>query len=394
MSDNRNPDLLIFEPQIAGHRLTWLQYITEDFLHAGYRVAWAIDSRNGAKRAIQERLASAFDDIEAISVLDEKNGWRGGSKINAIAECLDLSGAKHVFVNELDEVASNIFRKAAVGVYPPENLKGRLSGVYFRPRFLTDPVWPPGNMIKAAGFRKLLEQEWFENIYLVDEYLMASSRIRSAGHFHFLPDPWSGEYFCSSPNARRDLQIPADKFVFLHYGIGDRRKGLHLAAAAMEKTPSDSRLFLLCAGQIDLEHSLLNHIAALEKKGKARLINRYVSDEEERMIFAATDAVLLPYIHHYGSSGVLSRAAAAGKLVIASDEGLLARRVRDHGLGLLFPTNDVPALQQRMTEAAALSREQRAGYQEKLLHYAGTCSRKNFRQALIAPWVRTGKTDM
>ncbi|HQI24955.1 MAG TPA: hypothetical protein PLV15_08945 [Smithella sp.] len=68
MSDNRNPDLLIFEPQIAGHRLTWLQYITEDFLHAGYRVAWAIDSRNGAKRAIQERLASAFDDIEAISV--------------------------------------------------------------------------------------------------------------------------------------------------------------------------------------------------------------------------------------------------------------------------------------------------------------------------------------
>jgi len=112
------------------------------------------------------------------------------------------------------------------------------------------------------------------------------------------------------------------------------------------------------------------------------------------MIFSATDAVLLPYIHHYGSSGVLSRAAAAGKLVIASDEGLLARRVRDHGLGLLFPTNDVPALQQRMTEAAALSREQRAGYQEKLLHYAGTCSRKNFRQALIAPWVRTGKTDM
>ncbi len=385
MSSDQNPDLLIFEPQIAGHRLTWLQYITEDFLQGGFSVVWAVDLRTEAKRAIQERLAHRFNGIAMISVFDEQNQWRGGSKINAIAECLKISRAKNVFVNELDDVASNVLRKAALGIYPPSNLKGNLSGVYFRPRFLSDPRWPPGNAIKASGFRRLTEQQWFHHLYLVDEYLISSASVHYAGNFHFLSDPWAGDYLCSLPVARQAISIPADKFVFLHYGIGDRRKGLHLAVTAVEKTAPDSRIFLLCAGQ-NLERSLLKRIEALEKRGKAKLLNRYISDEEERLIFCAADAVLLPYIHHYGSSGVLSRAAAAGKMVIASDEGLLARRVREHDLGLLFPTNDINALHECMMAACALDEERRMQRQQKLLHYSKTCSRESFRQALLAPW--------
>jgi len=392
MSSNQNPDLLIFEPQIAGHRLTWLQYVTEDFLQGGFSVAWAVDLRTESKRVIQERLTPRFNGISMISVFDDQNTWRGGSKINSIAECLKISRAKYVFVNELDEVASNVLRKAAVGIFPPANLKGNLSGVYFRPRFLSDPLWPPGNVIKASGFRRLIEQQWFRHIYLVDEYLISSASMNYAGNFHFLPDPWAGDYLCSLPVARQSINIPAEKFVFLHYGIGDRRKGLHLAVAAVERTAPDSRIFLLCAGQ-NLERSLLKRIEGLEKRGKAKLLNRYISDEEERIIFCAADAVLLPYIHHYGSSGVLSRAAAAGRMVIASDEGLLARRVREHDLGLLFPTNNINALHECMMAASALDEERRTQLQQKLLHYAKTCSRENFRQALLAPWhAKNGQT--
>jgi glycosyltransferase involved in cell wall biosynthesis len=110
-----------------------------------------------------------------------------------------------------------------------------------------------------------------------------------------------------------------------------------------------------------------------------------VSDDEERLCFCAADAVLLPYIHHYGSSGVLSRAAAAGKMVIVSDEGLLARRVRDHHLGLLFQANDVHELRQRMTDAVSLNQAERDKFQLMSLRYAGTCSRDVFREALLAP---------
>jgi len=196
-----DPDLLIFEPQIGGHRLTWLQYITEDFLHLGYSITWAVDLRTEAKRIIQERLAPLLTRVSMMSVFNEDGSWRGGSKIKSLAECQKISRAKQIFANELDEFISNVLRRAALGIYPPTSLKGRLNGVYFRPRFLTDPAWPPGNVIKASGFRHLCKQQWFQYIYVLDEYLISSPEIKNNDHFHFLPDLWSGDYSCSSEDA-------------------------------------------------------------------------------------------------------------------------------------------------------------------------------------------------
>lgn len=384
-----DPDILIFEPRIVGHRLTWLRYITEDFLTLGYKIVWAVDLSSSARKIIDEQLVPLFPKVSLLSVFNENGGWRGGSKITSIAECQKISRSQHVFLNELDEIASNLLRRAALGIYPPASLKGRLSGVYFRPRFLTDHVWLPGNIIKASGFQRLCKQQWFRHIYVMDEYLISSLKLTNNGLFHFLPDPWSGDFSCSSEDARRALDIPLDKVVFLHYGIGDRRKGLHLVVDAMEKLAPDSRIFLLCAGKIDHDRALLRRIDSLEKRGSAKLINRYISDEEERFSFCSADVVLLPYIHHYGSSGVLSRAAASGKMVIASDEGLLAKRIREHDLGFLFQTNNVYELQQRMNEAALLNNERRAHFRTTSLQYANTCSRETFRKALISPWCST-----
>ena len=384
-----DPDILIFEPRIVGHRLTWLRYITEDFLDSGYTIVWAVDLRSRARDIIEEQLVPLFPKVSLVSVFNENGGWRGGSKITSLDECRKISQAKHVFLNELDEIASNLLRRAALGIYPPSSLKGRLSGVYFRPRFLTAPVWQLGNIIKAAGFRRLCTQDWFRYIYLMDEYLISSLKDNNKGLFHFLPDPWSGDFSCPSEDARMALDIPVNKIVFLFYGIGDRRKGLHLIVDAMEKLVSDPRIFLLCAGTMNHDRTLLKRIDILEKRGSAKMINRYISEEEERFSFCSADVVLLPYIHHYGSSGVLSRAAAAGKMVIASDEGLLAKRIREHHLGFLFQTENIHELQQRMNEAVLLNNEGRNNFRTTSLHYATTCSREAFRNALLSPWHST-----
>jgi glycosyltransferase involved in cell wall biosynthesis len=383
-----DPDILIFEPRIVGHRLTWLRYTTEDFLDSGYTVAWAVDLRSKTREIIEEQLVPLFPEVSLVSVFNENGGWRGGSKIKSLDECYKKSRAKQVFLNELDEIASSLLRRAAIGIYPPSSLKGRLSGVYFRPRFLTDPFWPPGNIIKAAGFDRLCRQDWFRHIYFMDEYLISSLR-NTRRLFHFLPDPWSGDFSCPSDDARKALDVPANKVVFLFYGIGDHRKGLHLIIDAMEKMASDPRIFLLCAGTMNHDRALLKRIDLLEKRGSAKMMNRYLSEEEERFSFCSADVVLLPYIHHYGSSGVLSRAAAAGKMVIASDEGLLAKRIRGHHLGFLFQTENIREFQQRMTEAVLLDNEGRSQFQAASLHYATTCSREAFRNALISPWQST-----
>jgi glycosyltransferase involved in cell wall biosynthesis len=379
--------LLIFENRTEGHHLHWLRYITEDFLLIGSQVTLALDYRADKKDRIHSHLHGLTEEVSIASVYDPEGALRGGSIVNTIAVCLEESGADEVFMDNLDEIASQCLRRAAVGVYPPRTIRGRLSGVYFRPRFLSDPLWPPGNILKGFGFRELTRRKWFSKIFFMDEYLLETAQHRYPGqNFFFLPDPWDGSFPHNQKEARQKLGIPADRFVFLCYGIGDRRKGLHLAVRALMELPVDPLLHLLCAGSRapDPETSLV--LKTLKEQGRATVLDRYVSDSEQSLCFSASDVVLLPYIEHFGSSGVLSLSAAAGRMVIASDEGLLARRIKEHNLGWVFPSGDAKELKTRMHDASIMSSNERVQYQQAANRYAETCSREAFRKALLAPF--------
>jgi len=101
-------------------------------------------------------------------------------------------------------------------------------------------------------------------------------------------------------------------------------------------------------------------------------------------LFAACDAVLLPYIRHLDGSGVLSRAAGAGKPAIASDEYLIGHIVRQHRMGLLFESGNVPELQRVILQAAAAPPDELSRWQTGAQAYAKNCSRGAFRSALVA----------
>ena len=101
------------------------------------------------------------------------------------------------------------------------------------------------------------------------------------------------------------------------------------------------------------------------------------------MCFAASDAVLLPYLNHFGTSGVLSRAMSAAKPVIVSDEQLLGRLTREHRLGFVFPAGDVFALRQVMMKVIQLSGSDTAKFAVAARRYADIYSRAAFRTALL-----------
>lgn len=377
--------MLIFEPRTEGHHLTWLRYVAEDLTHGGFKLTLAVDLRPKAKSLVHEQLVDILPQRSIVSAFDQEGGYRGGSKVKSIADCFEESGAHEVFMDNFDEIASRCLRLAAVGVMPPKVLRGRLHGVYFRPRFLANAAWPMGNLIKAWGFHRLCGNSWFKNIYLLDENLLKVARRRYSGpDYYFLPDPWHGNYHYDKDLARQELGIADEKRVFLNYGIGTRRKGLHLIVRALLASSPNSNFMLLCAGKIAKDSELIDGLAELEKRGIAKVINRYVSDREEELCFSASDVVLLPYVKHFGSSGVLSRAAAAGKMVIASDEGLIAKRVSDHGLGWLFASGNAGELRKALDRAMALSQAEMARFYETAHRYAGSCSREAFRQALLS----------
>ncbi|HTZ39968.1 MAG TPA: glycosyltransferase, partial [Syntrophales bacterium] len=379
--------LLIFENRTEGHHLHWLRYITDDFLTTGSTISLALDYRPETKDRIHSHLPGLTDKISILSIYGKNGNLRGGGVVNALAACLEESGADDVFVDNLDEIASGCLRRAAVGINPPRSIRGRLSGVYFRPRFLANSLWPPGNILKEFGFRNLTRRKWFNRVFFMDEVLQETAQRRYPGQkFYFLPDPWDGTFLYDQAEARQKLGIPPDRFVFLCYGIGDRRKGLHLAVRAMLEPPVDPGLYLLCAGGLAPDAETARGLTALKEQGRATVLDRYVSDAEQSLCFCASDVVLLPYIGHFGSSGVLSLAAAAGRMVISSDEGLLARRIKENGLGWVFPSGNAGELKTRMHDALQLGSNEMAEFHKAAQLYAGTCSREAFRKALLAPF--------
>jgi glycosyltransferase involved in cell wall biosynthesis len=381
---NSSSHLLLYEPRVEGHHLGWLRFITEDFLSTNRQLTLAVDLRPENADRVREQLGSLQSSVTLIDAYDASGKRHGDRKAGSVAYCLQQSGADQVFLCAFDEIASNIWRWAAIGVKPPKTLRGRMGGIYHRPRFLAASQWSFDRRLKEAGLKRLLRQGWLSQLLFVDEFLAAELQANyPSSPIYFLPDVCPEGYEIEGNAARQKLNVPAGKFVFLFYGGGYRRKGLHLAVQAMLDLPADSPAFLLCAGKQDPIDETAQGLEKLIAQNRALLMNRYVSDDEEKLCFAASDIVLLPYLNHFGTSGVLSRAMSARKPIIVSDEQLLGKLTRERGLGLLFPSGDTKALGASMKRAIAFSPEEKARFHESARKYTLRYSREAFRDALV-----------
>jgi glycosyltransferase involved in cell wall biosynthesis len=376
--------LLLYEPRTEGHHLGWLRFMVDDLLSADFQLTIAADLRPESRQRVENNLNGLLDKVTLLSAYDESGRRHLDGKARSVACCLQASGAEQVFLCALDEIASSCWRRATFGLRPPPELRGRMGGIYHRPRFLARSGWSLDRTMKLAGFQRLLRDGWLKQILLVDEFLAAAlQKKHPAAPIFFLPDTCPPGYDGDPLAAREDLGIPSGRNVFLFYGTGARRKGLHLAVQAMRQLPPDSPAFLLCAGQQNPAGETAVGLAQLVRQNRARLIDRYVTVAEEKTCFAASDAVLLPYVHHFGTSGVLSRAMSAGKPVITSDEELLGRLTRERRLGWVFPSGNVSALRDRLRQVTELSTAGLAPFSLAARAYASIYSRAAFRTALL-----------
>jgi glycosyltransferase involved in cell wall biosynthesis len=377
--------LLLYEPRTEGHHLGWLRLIAEDLLSADFRLTLAVDLRPGTEVKLRDHLGGLTEKVTWFNAYDTKGRRHLDGKAESVAYCLELSGAENVFLCAMDEISSSCWRRAAFGLLPPPILRGRMGGIYHRPSFIMASGWSPNRLLKEAGFRRLLCNGWLRQVVLLDEFLARSCQMKYPNSpFFFLPDPCLNIYYDNSADARRRLEVPPDRRVFLFFGTGARRKGLHLAVEAFQKLPPDSPAFLLCVGRQTPDRLTAVGLKKLEAQNRARSINRYVSTTEEQLSFAACDIVLLPYVGHFGISAVLSQAMAANKPVIASDEQFLGRLLRKYKAGLLFRSGDAVALRQAIQNIIAAPNEDWERWQAATRSYAEHHNRAAFRSALLA----------
>jgi glycosyltransferase involved in cell wall biosynthesis len=375
--------LVLFEPRIEGHHLTYLRYLVEDVLSAGYRITLAVRNDQAAVLRIKAELGPLLANCEIYPLKASclRSYW---GRISAAACALRESKADRLFFACFDEVSSSLLRHAALGFMPPPILHGRIGGIFIRPKCVDDAKKSWGESWKRRGLNRLVKAGWVNRLLVLDESLglrlIAPFTVEMFPH---LPDPWAGNFTHDKARARLALGLPSDAFIVLHYGTASPRKGLHVVARAFSKLNSKSSAFLLCAGQFGDGGSAKDDLTRLVGQGRARLLNRRVSDSEEELLFCASDSVVLAYINHYGSSGVLVRAAAAGKPILASDENLIGQATRTHGLGLVFPSNNAEELRNRLVEILAFSATDLARFEPGLRVFARLNSRIAFRESLL-----------
>lgn len=183
-------------------------------------------------------------------------------------------------------------------------------------------------------------------------------RSRFARVSRLMPEPVEPEKYPARPDARHRLGLPASAPLLVCAGGINTRKGVHLLLDAFRRfAERDREAVLLLAGKA--ERSLEPTLQAARAGLGARLhtLDRYVSDEEFRLSIAAGDVVVVPYPRHVGSSGLLVRAAAARRYVLASDWGWIGETTREYGLGMTCNVENSSAFANALHAALGAARD-------------------------------------
>src|SRR3954468_13999480 len=225
MSGADRRHVLLVEPRTEGHHLTWLRYIAEDLLAAGFQVSAATCPEPPPGESIEEQVSDIYSELKRYPLTTQT--LRSQSGLHTVLEIATRAGAKEVFFNSFDEIASRLLRRAAFGLFPPKGME-RTGGIYFRPRFLQHG-FSFQNWIKRAGLTRLVQRQVFNRLLLLDENLLAIARRDfPTTPFYFLPDPHPANFKMDAAPARTELRLGLSRRVFLFYGGPYRRKGMHL----------------------------------------------------------------------------------------------------------------------------------------------------------------------
>lgn len=227
----------------------------------------------------------------------------------------------------------------------------KLSGILFRPsvHYPALGAYRPTaaerirDLRKAMLYRLMLLNRALHVVLTLDPFFpeYAAQRYHGGHKVHVVPDPVHplvrrrGEMQDSLPN------LPADRVVFLLFGVLTARKGILHLMAALRLISADvaARIAVVVAGKLapDIAEQFAQQQESLRREQSAlwfHIENRWMDSGEIASLVNRCDVVLAPYQRFVGSSGVLLWAARGGKPLLTQDYGLLGRLVQDYGLGL------------------------------------------------------------
>lgn len=152
----------------------------------------------------------------------------------------------------------------------------------------------------------------------------------------------------SPTDARKKLNLPSDRQIILFFGGIRPNKGLDILLKALEIIKSrNRRVLLVIAGGLLGRFNFESYADVIKKADLSDYVQtfiQFIPEEEVDYFFAASNLVVLPYLKFEAQSGVLLRAYAHKKPVVASNVGAMGELVSSDEVGLVVEPGDAEPL--------------------------------------------------
>jgi glycosyltransferase involved in cell wall biosynthesis len=346
--------LLLFDPYVGGHHAEHVRHVLTGWHarygdHADHRVTVAVAPDLITNHPDLLHLSDSLGpNVHLVEVTEAEQ--LGGSLLEAglwhrtvLSRLIERYRPTHALLLYLDHA------QLALVVGLRYSFPLSLSGILFRPSFHYGrfEATPPSlrerftRLRKRLVLRGALRNPHLSTLFTLDPTavpdLNALSKTVEAVALPDPVDPTTMHTATSRHDVLKAYGVEEGRTLALLFGLLAERKGVFAVIDALHllSTSSAQRLTILLAGAARPEVRDRIHAAAATVSSPVQLLvhDEFVPDDEIQDLVQASDVVLVPYQRHVGSSGVLIRAAAAGRPVLGQDYGVVGQQIAQHRLG-------------------------------------------------------------
>jgi len=345
-----NMNILIYEPSLKGHHLNYLKIILKTF-NTKNNTLTLLTIKNPTNTFCLKEVDKTQINILQAKINNLLTKLYYGPKLyykeivnffvlvkhfRRHGHCYDL-----VFFPYIDCIAR------ILSILPDKLVKNNWSGISMAPNFHLHEMGlinAKSNFVRLEKllFIRLLKKTRLTKIFTIDLTLKNYVDITFPEYSHkleYLADPVTVKK-SSHINARHYFGIEGKTRVLLLFGHISERKGVFelIDLIKRDKLPSDLLVIIAGVQENTITKKLYEETKNLSNK--IFVINRYLSDQEQSMIFRISDIVWCVYKNFYGMSSVLAHATSYGKPVIANNQGVIAWIVKKYLLGEIVSIED------------------------------------------------------
>jgi glycosyltransferase involved in cell wall biosynthesis len=353
--------VLIVEPNLTGHRWRYVEWTMQACAEAGYPCILVTEPANEDHK-LARQISAANRPDQQIAFVDPEQPGRGRLHNNQYARFHRYFKRVYSIISRTQSIRLVVVPYADYFLYGLPFLgspfgKAPWIGITMRSTFhhhkvgIKAPDRPLLNAAKALLFKRAIRTTGLRTLLTIDPTLPEWSAHHASKHsatVAYIADPFPDEKAENPALARQRLGLAPDQHYLLVYGSITERKGIYElvhALTRMEHAPA-----LIVAGEQDAgsRHFMRNHVHSLTPA--PLVLDTFISNDVERDLFSACDAVWLGYKGHYGMSGVLVQAYRFGKPVIATEDGLIGWFSRRCELGPILSDLSSASIGKAVTE--------------------------------------------